>query len=143
MGSRDDSASLQVQIASFIAILVEMLSINDGDCLNEQMPRWLTNTLSWLDPTNDLPSMETMARTAGLPYHTFRRRFKQHTGVSPMQYRTSLQIEAAKSMLQLSNSTIREIAAALKFTDEFHFSNRFNSLVGMRPSVFRRLGTAK
>ena len=40
-------------------------------------------------------------------------------------------------MLQHSDITISAVAQSLNFSDEFHFSKRFNQISGMTPREFR------
>ena len=137
----ENEAGQMIQVSRFLALLTRMmvegaLVRNDSD-----MPRWLQTSLAFLDTNfeNDIP-LPQIAFQAGLPYHTFRKRFEQAMGLAPAHYRVARRMEAACSMLLHTKLRVREIAESLNFNDEFHFSNRFLMHTGMRPSKYRREG---
>ncbi len=130
-----------VQVSQFLAVLTRMLATgllvyNEGD-----PPQWLQIALALLDTdfSNEVPLKE-IAKQAGLPYHTFRKRFEHATGLPPTRYRFTRRMEAASSMLLHTKMKVRDIAESLHFNDEFHFSNRFQWYTGLRPSAYRREG---
>ncbi len=63
----------------------------------------------------------------------FRSRMKQ----SPMRYFMKLKIEAASAMLTCTDMSVKEIAARLSFSSEFHFSKQFKAKTGLSPSHYR------
>ncbi|MEQ7127337.1 AraC family transcriptional regulator [Actinopolymorpha sp. B11F2] len=82
--------------------------------------------------------MRTVAAETGLSYDTFRRRFTAEVGQPPLAFRNSRRLQAAATLLRLTDMTLREIARTLGFTDEFHLSRRFRAHFGMPPSAYRR-----
>lgn len=64
--------------------------------------------------------------------------FKAWAGVSPVQYRQNICINAARSMLQNSSLTVAEIAAATGFDDPYYFSRVFKKMVGVSPREYRK-----
>ncbi|HEX2952341.1 MAG TPA: helix-turn-helix domain-containing protein [Armatimonadota bacterium] len=67
----------------------------------------------------------------------FTRLFRQFIGVTPREYITQVRIDAAKSLLSLSNYSISRIAEVLGYRDVFYFSRQFLEQTGMSPSAFR------
>jgi AraC-like DNA-binding protein len=63
----------------------------------------------------------------------------QYSRLKRSAYRAIRRIDAACAMLQQPGPTMRDIAASLGFSDEFHFSRRFKQITGMSPREFRRL----
>jgi AraC-like DNA-binding protein len=82
--------------------------------------------------------MEALASDLGLSYDAFRRRFRSEVGQPPGAYRSSRRLEVAAAMLRATEMTTRQIASALGFTDEFHFSRRFRAHFGQPPRNYRR-----
>jgi AraC-like DNA-binding protein len=83
--------------------------------------------------------LEKVANEMGMSYEAFRKRFQTNTKTSPLRYRNERKIEAAKQLIRYApQSGNREIADALGFADEFHFSKRFRQLVGVSPNTFRK-----
>jgi transcriptional regulator GlxA family with amidase domain len=81
--------------------------------------------------------MAEVATRVGVPYETFRRRFRAATGTSPKRFRDAARIAAAKDLLRTSSMSNRELAVALGYADGFHFSRRFRQAVGVSPSAYR------
>jgi len=65
------------------------------------------------------------------------RQFKQHTGLSPINYLISLRIEEAKKLM-CSDLPLVQIALESGFYDQSHFSNYFLKIVGLTPQVYRK-----
>lgn len=65
------------------------------------------------------------------------RKFKRDFGINLKQYIDNIIVSKAKECLLASDPPIREIAAELKFKDEFYFSAFFKKHVGMSPSRYR------
>jgi AraC-like DNA-binding protein len=82
--------------------------------------------------------MPEVARQVGVPYETFRRRFRLATGSTPKRFRDAARITAAKDLLRTSSMSNRELAVALGYADGFHFSRRFREAAGHSPRAFRR-----
>lgn len=82
--------------------------------------------------------LATVAAESGLSYDTFRRRFAEQVGQTPAAYRSVRRLQAAATLLRLTDLTHREIARTLGFADEFHLSRRFRSHFGVSPREYRR-----
>lgn len=82
--------------------------------------------------------LTTVAADAGLSYDAFRRRFVAEAGQSPGAFRTVRRLEAAATLLRVTELTLREIARTLGFADEFHLSRRFRAHFGVPPRDYRR-----
>jgi AraC-like DNA-binding protein len=63
--------------------------------------------------------------------------FKKDTGSTIKSYINSALLRIAKEKLLLTDMHIKEIAYALKFSDEFYFSRYFKRHSGMSPRVYR------
>jgi AraC-like DNA-binding protein len=83
----------------------------------------------------DNPSLEDLARIAGLsPFH-LTRVFHEATGLPPHTYLTQLRISRAKQRLQ-AGDPIADVAAATGFSDQSHLTRRFKRIVGVTPGQF-------
>ena len=67
----------------------------------------------------------------------FIRSFKRYTGLTPLQYLTSIRINKAKELLQVSNYSIQEIASIVGYEDPLYFSRIFKKQTGHAPSKFQ------
>lgn len=112
----------------------------------EEKRKETAETLRWREQAEEKlrtgrltdPSLEEIARSMGMSYSAFRKRFVQTSGKSPGEYRADEIVRRACSLLLESNETLAAIAADLGFHDAFHLSKRFKQVVGMSPQEFRR-----
>ena len=65
------------------------------------------------------------------------RAFHQAYGTSPVEYLLRLRLEKAQTPLRFSKFSIKEIAAHLNFSDQYHFSNFFKKRLGQSPSAYQ------
>jgi len=65
------------------------------------------------------------------------RRFKQVTGVPPIEYLQHIRIETAKKQLEQTNQSVSEIIFHTGYSDPKAFRKTFNKLVGMKPLEYR------
>jgi transcriptional regulator GlxA family with amidase domain len=65
------------------------------------------------------------------------RRFKQVTGITPIEYLQKTRIEAAKQMLEQSRFSILEVMLESGYNDLKTFRSLFKKNVGMTPKMYR------
>lgn len=83
-------------------------------------------------------TIEMLASQAGLSVHHFARAFKASVGMPPHRYLLEQRIQKAAELLQSTEQPVTDIALAVGFADQSHFSRSFHWLVGLTPSQFRR-----
>lgn len=66
------------------------------------------------------------------------RQFKGFFEFTPYDYLMKKRIETAKLLLMHSSLSIKEIAAHLKFSDQFYFSNYFKRKTGLSPQKYKK-----
>lgn len=79
-----------------------------------------------------------LADLSGLSIPHFNRLFRKVLRLSPMEYVLSLRIQEAQRLLTTTPSTMGEIAAAIGFYDQSHFTKRFRKITGMAPLAYRK-----
>lgn len=67
----------------------------------------------------------------------FRTCFRKTYGISPMQYRQKLLYDKARSLLEHTQLSIKEIAFQLGFDTQNYFSRAFKNQQGVSPAQFR------
>lgn len=95
------------------------------------------------NPEQSQLDLAKFARSLHVSYTWFRRRFAQHTGLSPHQYRLQLQIGRARTLLSDSSLAVKEIAYQTGFSSEYYFCRIFKKKCGMTPSKWRKEHVAK
>jgi transcriptional regulator GlxA family with amidase domain len=79
-----------------------------------------------------------MASLSGLAKRSFKRRFEQATGMSPLEYVHTLRIEEAKQMLESGSQPIKAIANEIGYEDAGFFSRLFRRKVDLSPAQYRK-----
>lgn len=93
--------------------------------------------MMWSADTRSL-SLEETARRLGVSYSTFRRIFREHTGVGPHQYRLHLKLSQARDLLLNTNLPVKEVAFRSGFEEEQYFCRFFKKTMGKTPSSYRK-----
>lgn len=94
---------------------------------------------SWIAEHYDEPSpVAGMLRMSGLAERSFKRRFKEATGMAPIDYVHTLRLEEAKHMLEASEQTIESIANEVGYEDASFFGRLFRRHVQLTPAQYRK-----
>lgn len=88
-------------------------------------------------------SITDLAMQRGLSVSHYSRLFHQKTGSSPVNYFNLLKIQISCQHLYFTDRSIKEIAAAIGFDDQYYFSRLFSKLIGMSPLKYRRTHKTK
>jgi len=83
-------------------------------------------------------AVDEMTRLSGLSERSFKRRFSQATGHSPIDYVQRLRIEEGKRRLERTTAPIDEIAWQVGYEDPAFFRRLFKRLTGISPGAHRR-----
>lgn len=88
------------------------------------------------DPATS-PSIDEVARLAGMsPFH-FSRMFRAVFGESPHQYRIRSRIRRARELLLTTDLDVTDVCHAVGFTSLGSFSAAFSRRVGLAPTAWR------
>ena len=79
-----------------------------------------------------------MVRLSGVAERSFKRRFEQATGMSPLAYVHTLRLEEAKQMLEATDAPIEAIANEVGYEDAGFFARLFRRNVDLTPGQYRR-----
>lgn len=84
----------------------------------------------------DCVPIDELAEMCGMSSGGFRRLFKQQTGKTPKEYILDIKLTAAKSLLEESGMSVREIADVLNFDTVAYFCRFFKQKTGMTPGEY-------
>lgn len=94
---------------------------------------------AWIADHYASPSpVAAMVAESGLAERSFKRRFQQATGMSPLEYVHTLRLEESKQMLEAGNAPIEAIANEVGYEDAGFFSRLFRRNVGLTPAQYRK-----
>lgn len=83
-------------------------------------------------------SLDEIAAACRLNRSYFGRIFKQSMGESPQQFLMHYRMAKAAQLLKESKLPIREIGAAVSYSNQFHFSRAFKRAYGTSPREYRQ-----
>lgn len=89
------------------------------------------------DTYNEKHDVSSLAKLCNLTNFRFIHKFKDITGLSPIQYLTDIRINKAKNLLLKSNLSISEISYIVGYINPLYFSRIFKKYTGHSPSIFR------
>ncbi|KRF43780.1 AraC family transcriptional regulator [Paenibacillus sp. Soil787] len=84
--------------------------------------------------------LSELADRFGISESYSRKMFLKQLQQTPKQYLQSIRVGHAKQLLVFTDMSMRDIAMACGYGDEFHFSKMFKSKTGNAPSVYRDSG---
>lgn len=102
-----------------------------SDAIINRCQEWVAENYRAASP------VAAMARVSQLPERTFMRRFREATGVTPLDYVHALRLEEAKQMLETGDLSIEAIAEEVGYEDASFFGRLFRRKVGMTPAQYR------
>jgi AraC family transcriptional regulator len=103
------------------------------------MVKWrLRRTTDYIDAHLDEPiRLADMAAAAGLSRMHFAALFKASAGLRPHEYLLRRRIERAQEMLNVAGNSVVDIALAVGFQSQSHFTTTFARFVGQTPHAWR------
>ncbi|WP_203580115.1 GlxA family transcriptional regulator [Microbacterium hibisci] len=103
-----------------------------GDAVVADAQDWLRTHYSVAAP------VEQLVVRSGLAERTFKRRFTEATGVSPLAYVQRLRVEEAKRRLEQTEESVEAIGWHVGYEDPAFFRRLFKRVTGLPPGVYRK-----
>ncbi|WP_395392359.1 GlxA family transcriptional regulator [Novosphingobium sp. BL-8A] len=82
-------------------------------------------------------SLAEISEQAGLEERTLQRRFKNATGMKPIEYVQHLRIGKARELLEFTRRPIDQIAWTVGYEDSTAFRRTFHRILGLTPGDYR------
>jgi AraC-like DNA-binding protein len=82
-------------------------------------------------------SLGQLADLTGLSATHFATRYRELTGVSPIQHFLHLKVEQACQMLDTTDLSFTQISSHLGYDDNYYFSRLFKKVMGLSPTDYR------
>lgn len=104
----------------------------------ERLPAWLLRVRDQLHAAGTQSiTLTTLAANAGVhPVHLVRT-FRRHYRLTPAEYLRHLRVDRAGQLLLHTRLPLAEIALAVGFADQSHFTRIFRRITGVTPAVYR------
>lgn len=111
---------------------------SDAFRLSSNLPDGILKTVRYLkDNLAEKIYLDEVAEEAGMSKFHFCRIFKDHVGMTPMQFLTQNRIERAKLLMRKEGSSITSVIYKVGFNDISEFNRQFKKVTGKTPSAFR------
>lgn len=145
--SIDGTAASDRLFAGFpsLAIVAQLIDLRGGVVLpthpkTKALPEWrLKRALEFIETHLDSPmALADVACAAGLSRMHFAAQFRAATGFRPHEYMLRRRIEKAQTMLAMTDMPIVELALAVGFSAQSHFTAVFKRFSGLTPHRWRR-----
>ncbi|HEY0171803.1 MAG TPA: AraC family transcriptional regulator [Pyrinomonadaceae bacterium] len=81
---------------------------------------------------------DELARVVNLSPSRLRHLFKEATGITLAEYQRNVRMKRAKTLLETSLLSVKEIMASVGAHNKSHFISDFKKLYGMTPTEYRR-----
>jgi len=69
--------------------------------------------------------------------NSFFKKFKEYTGITPLQYLLDIRLSTAKELLINTDYSISDIATSVGYDNSLYFSRLFHKHIGLSPTDFR------
>ncbi len=103
-----------------------------GDAAISDAQSWLSKNFSIANP------IESLVKRSKIAERTFKRRFTDATGHSPIEYVQRLRIEDAKRRLERTAVSADEISFQVGYEDAAFFRRLFKRTTGLTPGAYRK-----
>lgn len=139
----NESPHFQILLAGITNYLLGLMFCLDQNKRlgeNKSIVHKMNLARGWMHEDLEKPvSVQDIASRLGMSYSSFRKYFKDYSGVSPSRYLLDIRLQHAKALLRTTELPIKEIAYRLHFESSDYFSSLFHKKTGLSPSEFRSL----
>ncbi len=130
------AAAVSAEVAPILLALIEELSERYEGKTPESPARLAKEHIEALGGKEFSPS--ALAEELHVSLSTLTRAFHSAYGCTPYEYHLLYREKIAKSLLQNTGLSSKEIAYRLGFSDEHYFSNFFKKRTGLRPMEYKK-----
>lgn len=133
----DATSPLECRVA-LLDFLVRMLQPNSRRQVPEDVLKGMESIITRMHAAPHWhPRIPELAQGLGISVSHFHRIFRDHTGLSPMEYMERIRIAEAAHRLETSHDSILQIALDLGFSTSQHFATVFRRITGQSPTGWR------
>ena len=83
-------------------------------------------------------TLESLAGAFGMNKYTFLRKYKKHTGITPMEEVRVLRVERARDLIISTDLSLKEIAQSCGMSNEYNLSRVIHKALNVPPGYFRK-----
>ncbi|GAA5118102.1 hypothetical protein GCM10023339_30110 [Alloalcanivorax gelatiniphagus] len=98
----------------------------------------INRLVAWLREHPEVTRVDEVAREVGLGERSLQRLVEQRIGLSPKWLLQRRRLHDAVEALKAGTTALADMAAALGYTDQAHFTHDFRTVTGMTPGEYLR-----
>lgn len=131
----DNVYAAAAQIPMLVAALIENRPTDEQRTTNAELVHRAQMYIK--EHATEAIDFESLAKSLGLTYRSFRYLISKETSSSPLQYQLGVRLARAKNLLKSSDMPIAEIAETLGFNSPWYFSHFFKKHAKMSAASYR------
>lgn len=126
-----------VHVANRLRQLLAAIPLSMGESGQSQQPDLDVIHNFMREHLDERVSLGQLADLTGLSATHFATRYRELTGVSPIQHFLHLKVEQACQMLDTTDHSFTQISSQLGYDDNYYFSRLFKKVMGLSPTDYR------
>ena len=123
-------------LLSYAALLVRRYQPQSGKALDWENIRALMQ-----EHIHGQLNLDALAAESRVSKFHFSKKFKAYSGQSPIQYFIHMKMQRACYLLDSTQQSVKQLAAALGYDDAYYFSRLFKKVIGLSPAQYRQHST--
>jgi YesN/AraC family two-component response regulator len=131
----NDQLSTQKCACMLQEILISICESSLENSNNIQLKTSLKHIHSFFTSKISVPYLASLENLSNSRYVTV---FKKQMGKSPNEYIIDLRLQFAKSLLENTNMSIKQISERIGYPDQYFFSRLFKKYMGVSPQKYRK-----
>lgn len=137
-------ANMILSAQAFTYLLTQMLyatrTLDELAAPHGDGPHHVEDVISYMQSRiHENMTLDELAAWTNLSKGHLTQLFKQHTGYPPIRFFINLKMQRACRYLDLTDMTVKQVAAKLGYGDPYYFSRLFTRTIGMSPSEYRSI----
>lgn len=128
------SGSYLQELLLIFARRLENLESGDRNLMSDAMRAVI---LYMYENYNKNITVRSLADKCNLSMFRFIHKFKEATGMTPIEYLTRIRVDEARYLLSNSNLNISEVASIVGYDDPLYFSRVFKKIAGVSPRYYK------
>lgn len=133
-----------IQTAHIFAYLLNELILSHSHTSLSTKPDerrdYVENAISYLqERLEENVTLDELAEWSNVSKSRLTQLFKEKTGYSPIRFFMNLKMQRACRYLDLTDFTVKQIAASLGYDDPYYFTRVFTRTIGMSPTAYRNI----
>jgi AraC-like DNA-binding protein len=131
--------SAKTALLNFLIITARANAIEWKVAADVNSTRLLSSINHMKESTNKPFNLETFAQIAGMSISSYTRKFRESTGLSPLEYFIGMRLEKVRWLLAETDLPLSEIAFQCGFCDANYMIKIFRIRQGITPAKYRKI----